>query len=147
MKIRSNCARSATEVTTRTGTETSSFPVWVMIRPASFSSRARAGLLSRRISSSPARVRHAPTNPPRAPAPTIRMRTTCLPPAPCRGSVVLPCRPALLVECSDSFANVVRYHELVQKDPLGFPPRLLERPAGQPAGQPDIHAHDQRAGP
>src|SRR5512135_1235675 len=143
MKTRSKGASPSTEVTAFTGKCSSGCPIRVIWSPSSLSSLARALLTSSRVTSSPARVRDAPTSPPSAPAPTIRMRIrTSL-----AASAVLPRRTALVVERRDPFADVFGRHQLAQEDALGLPPRLLERPACQLAAEAHVHAHHHRAGP
>src|ERR1019366_7646534 len=96
------------------------------------------------VSSSPARVRYAPTSPPSAPAPTIRIRIAPAPAALWRGSPVLPQRTSLLEERCDPLAHVLRGHQLTQEHALRLAPRLFERQPEQPAGEANVHPHHQR---
>src|SRR5450759_5626855 len=144
-KTRSNGSTPSSVVTTCTGMVVSSCPTRVMCRPASASSRARAWFTSSRVTSSPARVRYAPTSPPNAPAPTIRIRIAIPPAAPGRGSPVLPCRTALFEERRAALAHVLRDHQLTQEQPFRLHPRLLERTSMQRPGHAHVHPQHQRA--
>src|ERR1019366_1466435 len=141
---RSNGSSPASEVTTWIGIVVSSWPTRVMWTPASASRRARAWFTSSSVTSSPARVRYAPTSPPSAPAPTIRIRIAPAPAALWRGSPVLPQRTSLLEERCDPLAHVLRGHQLTQEHALRLAPRLFERQPEQPAGEANVHPHHQR---
>src|ERR1039457_5102456 len=132
---RSNGSTPASEVTTWIGIVVSSWPTRVMCNPASASRRARAWFTSRSVTSSPARVRYAPTSPPSAPAPTIRIRIATAPAARPRGSPVLPRRTPLFEEQCVALAHVLRDLQITQEYALRLAPRLLERPTGQLAGE------------
>src|ERR1035437_3383566 len=141
---RSNGSTPASDVTTRMGIVVSPWPTRVMWRPASASSRARAWFTSRSVTSSPARVRYAPTTPPSAPAPTIRIRMAAAPTARSRDSPVLPHRPPLLEERRDALSHVLRDHQLAQERALRFDPCFLERPPDQPSAKAHVHPDQQR---
>src|ERR1035437_960676 len=144
---RSNGSTPVRDVTTRMGIVVSPWPTRVMCRPASASSRARAWFTSRSVTSSPARVRYAPTTPPSAPAPTIRIRMATAPAASSRGSPVLPHRPPLLEERRNPLSHILRNHQLTEEHALRFDPRLLERPTEQPAAEPHVHPDQLRTRP